>query len=46
MLYGRAEALGDLDERRAGVGGQIRHGESVAKQRSAERDERDSSPDD
>ncbi len=31
LLYGRDEVLSDLDERKAGLGGQLRHGESVAK---------------
>lgn len=30
LLYGRDEILTDLDERRAGMGGQLRHGEAVA----------------
>lgn len=32
LLYGQQSVLGDLDERRAGIGGQLRHGESVARQ--------------
>jgi hypothetical protein len=40
MLYGREAVLTDLDERRAGVGGQLRHAEAIARQREAERAER------
>lgn len=39
MLYGREAVLADLDERRAGVGGQLRHAEAIARQREAEREE-------
>jgi hypothetical protein len=42
MLYGRESALADLDERRAGIGGQLRHGEAVAREgekRAGERQE-------
>lgn len=39
MLYGREAVLADLDERRAGVGGQLRHAESVARQRETAREE-------
>jgi hypothetical protein len=36
LLYGRASAVADLDERRAGLGGQLRHGDAVARQRAAD----------
>ncbi len=32
LLYGREDSLSDLDARRAGVGGQLRHAEAVARQ--------------
>jgi len=32
MLYGRGDVLAELDERRAGVGGSLRHAEQVAAQ--------------
>jgi hypothetical protein len=32
ILYGRAAVFGDLDERRAGVGGQLRHAEAIIQQ--------------
>jgi hypothetical protein len=38
MLYGRQSAIAELDQRRAGVGGQIRHAEAVAKQAEIERE--------
>jgi len=39
MLYGRESALAELDERRAGIGGQLRHAEAVARQGDVEREE-------
>jgi hypothetical protein len=45
MLYGRESAIAELDQRRAGVGGHLRHAEAVVEQ--AERDrqgEGDASP--
>jgi hypothetical protein len=44
MLYGRESGLAELDERRAGVGGQLRHAEAVARQRSAESEEEEPDP--
>jgi len=35
LLYGRDTVLDDLDARRAGVGGELRHAESVAREREA-----------
>lgn len=35
LLYGRHDVLNDLDERRAGIGGELRHAESVARQEAA-----------
>ncbi len=34
ILYGRSAVLADLDRRKAGIGGQLRHAEAVAAQRS------------
>jgi uncharacterized protein with PhoU and TrkA domain len=34
MLYGREEGIRNLDERRSGVGGQLQHLESVARQKA------------
>lgn len=39
LLYGRESMLSDLDQRRAGVGGQLRHAEAVAQQAGALADE-------
>lgn len=39
MLYGKQSVLSDLDERRAGVGGQLRHAEGVARQQREAEDE-------
>lgn len=36
MLYGRESAIAELDERRAGVGGALRHAEAVARQAEPE----------
>jgi hypothetical protein len=45
ILYGRQSVLGDLDERRAGIGGHLRHAESVVRQREAEARESESGAD-
>ena len=37
MLYGRESAIAELDRRRAGVGGQLRHSEAIVKERSLQR---------
>ena len=39
LLYGREAVLGDLDERRAGIGGQLRHAEAIAGHRSDDAEE-------
>ncbi len=36
LLYGRARSLEKLDTRRAGVGGELAHGEAIAEQRQVE----------
>lgn len=38
MLYGRESAIAELDRRRAGVGGQLRHSEAIVKERSLQRE--------
>ena len=39
MLYGREPAIAELDRRRAGVGGQLRHSEAVAKEQSLQHED-------